>query len=70
MTFGGWIHRYDAVLPRPSWGSSNGSPGERPAAKSILSGSLDVFDTEHLDQLMRKFEQVEGVQRVERKFES
>jgi hypothetical protein len=26
-----------------------------------------VYDTEHLNQLMRKFEQVEGVQRVVRK---
>lgn len=26
-----------------------------------------VYDTEHLEQLMRKFEQVEGVQRVERR---
>jgi hypothetical protein len=25
-----------------------------------------VYDTEHLDILMRKFEQVEGVKRVER----
>jgi GTP pyrophosphokinase len=25
-----------------------------------------VYDTEHLDTLMRKFEQVEGVKRVER----
>ena len=35
----------------------------------IFEGKMKVmvFDTEHLDQLMRKFEQVEGVQRVERK---
>ncbi len=35
----------------------------------IFEGHLKVlvYDTEHLDQLMRKFEQVEGVQRVERK---
>ena len=35
----------------------------------IFEGHLKVlvFDTEHLEQLMRKFEQVEGVQRVERK---
>jgi hypothetical protein len=26
-----------------------------------------VYDTEHLNQLMTKFEQVEGVQRVSRK---
>ena len=37
----------------------------------IFEGNMKVmvYDTEHLDQLMRKFEQVEGVQRVERKFE-
>ena len=35
----------------------------------IFEGRMKVmvFDTEHLDQLMRKFEQVEGIQRVERK---
>jgi len=35
----------------------------------IFEGNLTVmvFDTEHLEQLMRKFEQVEGVQRVLRK---
>ena len=35
----------------------------------IFEGKMKVlvFDTEHLDQLMYKFEQVEGVQRVERK---
>jgi len=35
----------------------------------IFEGKMKVlvFDTEHLDQLMHKFEQVEGVQRVERK---
>jgi GTP pyrophosphokinase len=35
----------------------------------IFEGKMRVmvFDTEHLDQLMRKFEQVEGIQRVERK---
>lgn len=35
----------------------------------IFEGHLKVmvYDTEHLEQLMRKFEQVEGVQRVERK---
>ncbi len=34
----------------------------------IFEGSIKVlvYDTEHLDQLMRKFELVEGVQRVER----
>jgi len=34
----------------------------------IFEGKLRVmvYDTEHLEQLMRKFEQVEGVQRVER----
>lgn len=35
----------------------------------IFEGNLKVmvYDTEHLEQLMRKFEQVEGVQRVVRK---
>ncbi len=35
----------------------------------IFEGNLTVmvYDTEHLEQLMRKFEQVEGVQRVVRK---
>lgn len=35
----------------------------------IFEGNLKVlvYDTEHLEQLMRKFEQVEGVQRVERR---
>lgn len=35
----------------------------------IFEGNLTVlvYDTEHLDQLMRKFEQVEGVQRVYRR---
>lgn len=37
----------------------------------IFEGNIKVmvFDTEHLEQLMRKFEQVEGVQRVIRKTE-
>jgi GTP pyrophosphokinase len=35
----------------------------------IFEGNMKVmvYDTEHLNQLMRKFEQVEGVQRVVRK---
>ncbi len=38
----------------------------------IFEGNMKVlvYDTEHLEQLMRKFEQVEGVQRVVRKVES
>lgn len=37
----------------------------------IFEGNMKVmvYDTEHLEQLMRKFEQVEGVQRVVRKVE-
>lgn len=35
----------------------------------IFEGNMNVmvYDTEHLEQLMHKFEQVEGVQRVVRK---